>query len=141
MDRKETEYVFQWADEYTKKHPDILNKSTNDIFEELDDGTNEMHHLRWGVMVRARMKNMVNFSYSGIIEYLSDTDDSSLMSEYIGYALQTQYGINMVQLLIEGNDKGKDMFPYTSANILYDEEFDINSVKSILNVFENNKER
>lgn len=140
MDRKETEYVFQWADEYTKKHPDILNKSTNDIFEELDDGTNEMHHLRWGVMVRARMKNMVNFSYPGIIEYLSDTEDSSLMSEYIGYALQTQYGINMVQLLIEGNDKGKDMFPYTSANILYDEEFDINSVKSILNVFENNKE-
>ena len=51
MDRKEIERVFQWSDEYIKKNPDILNKSTNDIFDELDDGTKEMHHLRWGVMV------------------------------------------------------------------------------------------
>ena len=52
MDRKEIEHVFQWSDEYIKKNPEILNKSTNDIFEELDDGTKEMHHLRWGVMVQ-----------------------------------------------------------------------------------------
>ena len=46
MDRKEIEHVFQWSDEYIKKNPEILNKSTNDIFEELDDGTKEMH-LKW----------------------------------------------------------------------------------------------
>lgn len=140
MDRKEIEHVFQWSDEYIKKNPEILNKSTNDIFEELDDGTKEMHHLRWGVMVLARMKNMTDFSYSGIIEYLSNFNEYSLMSEYIGFVLQTQYGIYMARLLIEGNNMGKDMFPYVSANILYDDALDINDIRPILNVFEANKD-
>ena len=140
MDRKEIEHVFQWSDEYIKKNPEILNKSANDIFEELDDGTKEMHHLRWGVMVRARMKNMTDFSYSGIIEYLSNYNEYSLMSEYIGFVLQTQYGIYMARLLIEGNNMGKDMLPYVSANILYDDALDINDIRPILNVFEANKD-
>lgn len=140
MDRKKIEHVFRWSDEYIKNTPEILEKSTNEIFNELDDGTSEMRRLRWGVMVRANMKNLTDFSYSGIIEYLPDMGDNSLMAEYTGYVLQTQYGIRMVRLLIEGHNRHRNMFSYTSANILYDEILDIDDLASVLNVFEENKD-
>ena len=86
-------------------------------------------------MVRANMKNLTDFSYSGIIEYLPDTGDNSLMAEYTGYVLQTQYGIRMVRLLIEGHSRHRNMFSYTSANILYDEILDIDEFASVFECF------
>lgn len=62
--------MFVAADEIITKNPQILQKTTDEIFDELDDGTEEMIHNRWGVMVRARMQKLKSLAYLDIIDFL-----------------------------------------------------------------------
>ena len=71
MDRKEIEHVFQWSDEYIKKNPEILNKSTNDIFEELDG--NE------GILVASKIADRVGITRSVIVNALRKFESAGVI--------------------------------------------------------------
>ena len=67
-DREKIREVFDWGDKYIKENPEVFESSLDEIFEELNDGTKEMMHMRWAVMTRVSMKNVERFDYIGIIE-------------------------------------------------------------------------
>ena len=80
-ERQEITEMFAQADRYILKNPEILAKSIDDIFEDLDDGSPEMIHIRWGVMVRAKMANLMDFDNASVICFLSTIEEKNLMCE------------------------------------------------------------
>lgn len=54
-DLEEVKRMFVDADKIIQSRPELLSMSIDEIFEELNDGTQEMIHNRWGVMTRVKM--------------------------------------------------------------------------------------
>ena len=53
-DLQQTKRLLLEADQFIANHPEVLSMSTGGIFHELDNGTEKMKHLRWGVMKRVK---------------------------------------------------------------------------------------
>ena len=69
-DREKIKELFVAGDQYIENHPEVVKMTTDEIFHRLNDGTEEMIHLRWAVMVRVSMKQLDKFDYETVIEYL-----------------------------------------------------------------------
>ena len=60
-DLNEVVEMFRMADGLISENPTLLSMSTDQIFDELDDGTDKMRHIRWGVMTRTKMRELKSF--------------------------------------------------------------------------------
>ena len=99
-DLKEIENILKIADQMIKENPDLLTKTTDEIFDELDNGTSEMRHNRWGVMVRAAMTRLAGTEMKEILAFLYTIKENNLLCEYVGYILQQELHINLLELVI-----------------------------------------
>ena len=83
-DLKKIECVLGVADQIIKGNPDLLRKTTDEIFDDLDDGTQEMRRNRWGVMARAAMTRLTGTDIKEILTFLYTIKENNLLCEYIG---------------------------------------------------------
>ncbi|MBD5528716.1 MAG: hypothetical protein HDR02_09995, partial [Lachnospiraceae bacterium] len=138
-DLDEVKEMFITADRIINENPTLLEMSTDQIFDELDDGTEEMIHARWGVMVRVKMQELKSLRYEDIIEFLLTLNGHDLLSEYVGFILQSEYGISLLELLLESYQKGfhNHILKIVVACVEYEENCLIHKIDELLRIIEN----
>lgn len=62
-----------------------------------------MIHKRWGVTAWLVVKSINNFEIRELVRHLSKIESGILTYEYAGYLLQTEYHVNMEELLLESD--------------------------------------
>lgn len=135
-DLEKVKEMFKMADEIIHENPSLLLMSTDQIFDELDDGTQEMIHARWGVMTRVKMRELKSFQNQDIIKFLLTIKEHNLLSEYIGFILQSEYGISLLEVLLESYDCGvqNEVLPFVSACIEYEKDCFNEQIDKILGI-------
>lgn len=130
--------MFRAADEIIRERPELLSKHVDTIFNELDDGTPEMQHIRWGIMTRAKMTELTSLDNRGIIDFLQTIKDRNLLCEYIGYVLQSEYKIKLLSVLLDAYsiDVHNDIIPFVDACLEYDEECFVERIDEILDIID-----
>ena len=119
-DLESTKAMLNEADQFITEHPDVLEMSTDDVFDLMDDDTEKMRSMRWGVMARVALKEFTG-NDSELVDYLSGFSDGSLLCEIIGFILQQEQGIDFIELLLKANKKGKvdEIIPFIIELIKY----------------------
>ncbi len=127
--------MFVDADSAIKERPELLSMHIDEIFEELDE-TPEMRHIRWGIMTRAKMSEIKEYTSGNIIDFMKTITEHNLLCEYIGYVLQTEYHISLIKLLIEAyeNNVHKEVLPFVEACLEYEEDCCVENIDIILNI-------
>lgn len=114
--------IFKAADQIIKDRPEILSMDIDEIFDELDDGTREMKSVRWGVMTRVKMCEIDSFEIDNLIDFLLTIKEWDLLREYVGYVLQNEYSISLINLLIEASKKEvtNEIYPVVIPSLEYE---------------------
>ena len=131
--------MFSMADSLISENPALLSMSTDQIFDEFDDGTDKMRHIRWGVMARAKIRELNSFEIQDIIDFLLTIDEHNLLAEYIGFILQSEHNISLLELLLEACKKGvqNQILPFVKDCIEYEKESFIEQINKILRLIKN----
>lgn len=131
--------MFNLADELIAENPTLLSMSADQIFDELDDETDKMCHIRWGVMTRAKMRELKSFETQDIIEFLLTIEEYNLLVEYIGFILQSEHDISLLGLLIEAYQQGvqNQILPFVKECIEYEKNCFVEQIDIILELIEN----
>lgn len=127
--------MFVDADNVIKERPELLSMHIDEIFEEFD-GNPEMRHIRWGIMTRAKMAEIKEYTSGNIIDFMTNITEHNLLCEYIGYVLQTEYHISLNKLLIEAyeNSVHKEVLPFVEACLEYEQDSCVDKVDIILDI-------
>lgn len=135
-DLEEVKKMFKMADEIILEKPSLLSMSTDQIFDALDDGTQEMIHVRWGVMTRVKMRELRSLKSQDIINFLLAIKDRNLLSEYIGYVLQSEYDVNLLEILLESYEQGvqNQILPFVSSCVEYERNCFSKQIDKILGI-------
>ncbi|WP_195636539.1 hypothetical protein [Enterocloster bolteae] len=139
--REEVESVLNEGEKILLKRPELAEMSIHDMLNELDDGTEQMIHYRWGVAAWLVIKSLKSFESKMLVEPLSEVDSGVLTYEYAGYLLQSRYKVSMVELILEAEKCGKfdKIISYVKDNIIYEEKLYEQYIISVLNTMENHK--
>lgn len=135
-DLKDVKKMFETADEIIRERPELLSINVDEIFDELDDGTPEMYHNRWGVMTRVKIREIKSFENKGIIDFLLGVKARNLLSEYIGYILQSEYQISLLSLLLDAYAIGvhNEILPFVESCLEYEQDSFIEKIDDILDI-------
>lgn len=130
--------MFSMADGLISEDPTLLSMSTDQIFDELDDGTDKMRHIRWGVMTRTKMRELKSFEIQSIIDFLFEIEEHNLLAEYIGFILQSEYDISLLELLLEAYQQGvqNQILPFVKDCIEYEKDCFVEQIDKILGLIE-----
>ena len=141
-DLKKIECVLGVADRIIKGNPDLLRKTTDEIFDDLDDGTQEMRRNRWGVMARAAMTRLTGTNINEILAFLYTIKENNLLCEYIGYILQSELNISLLELQIEAHKEAADkkILPFVVRFIEYEKSCRMGTLDIILEIIQDVKD-
>lgn len=130
--------MFRTADRMISEDSTLLSMSTDQIFDELDDGTDKMRHIRWGVMTRTKMRELKSFEIQSIIDFLFEIEEHNLLAEYIGFILQSEYDISLLELLLEAYQQGvqNQILPFVKDCIEYEKDCFVEQIDKILGLIE-----
>lgn len=133
-DLEDVKRMFVDADKIIQSRPELLSMNIDEIFEELNDGTQEMIHNRWGVMTRVKMQELQVIDNEKIIDFLLGVKERNLLCEYIGFILQYEYGVSLLALLLNSYEKGvhNEIIPFVEHCIEYEKECFIERLDDIL---------
>lgn len=136
---EEVKEMFKAADEIIQNNPQLLSMTTDEIFDELDDGTKAMIHNRWGVMTRVKMMDLKSLEFKEVIDFLATIKERNLLCEYIGYTLQFEKKLSLLELLIESYKAGQvnDVLPFVEHCIEYEGHCLSEKLDDILGIIEN----
>lgn len=128
--------MFMDADKIIQSRPELLSMDIDEIFDELNDGTQEMIHNRWGVMTRVKMQELQSIDNEKIIDFLLDVKERNLLCEYIGFILQYEYGVGLLALLLNAYERGvhNEIIPFVEQCIDYEEECFVERLDDILEI-------
>lgn len=140
-DEKEMLNVLNIGKEILSEHPEFLSMELNDVMNELDDGTDEMIHNRWGVAAWLVVNRISSFETKELIKYLSKIDSGILTYEYAGYLLQTEYHVNMEELILEADQFGEfdKIVLYVCENISFWTELHQEFISAIISMLGRHK--
>lgn len=140
--REEVESALKEGEKILLKRPELAEMSIHDMLNELDDGTEQMIHYRWGVAAWLVVKPLKSFESKMLVEPLSKVDSGVLTYEYAGYLLLSKYKVSMVELILNADESGifDKIISYVTENIIYEEKFCEQYVIKILNMMGNHKE-
>lgn len=127
--------MFIEADNVIKERPELLSMHTDEIFEEFDANP-EMQYVRWGIMTRAKMSEIKEYTSGKIIDFMKTITECNLLCEYIGYVLQTEYHISLCRLLIEAYEGNvhKEVLPFVEECLEYEEDGCVENIDTFLNI-------
>ena len=128
--------MFMDPDKIIQSRPELLSMDIDEIFDELNDGTQEMIHNRWGVMTRVKMQELQSIDNEKIIDFLLDVKERNLLCEYIGFILQYEYGVGLLALLLNAYERGvhNEIIPFVEQCIDYEEECFVERLDDILEI-------
>lgn len=137
-DLEKVKKMFADGDALIKEKPELLTMHIDQIFDELDDGTPEMIHIRWGVMTRAKMTEIKSFCNIDILNFLTSIKDHNLLCEYIGYVLQVEHQISLVELLVNAYEEGvhKQILPFVESSLKNEKDCRIDKIDTILAIMD-----
>lgn len=122
------------------ERPELLKMNKEEILDVLDDGSREMIGYRWGVVAYAYVGELTDFSLSAIIEAFKDIKSGILTYEYIGFILQSEHDINLVDLLLAANemDLYDKILPFVERNIVFETTFAAEKIDAFLDAYYGN---
>lgn len=137
-DLDEVKKMFVDADNLIKERPELFNMDIDEIFDELDDGSKEMRHIRWGVMTRAKMAEMKSFCSNDILNFMVSIKDRNLLCDYIGYVLQAEHNVSLLELLLNSYEKNvqEQILPFVVSCLEYEEDCHIDRIDTFLEIIE-----
>lgn len=103
---------------------ELFSINRNEILDYLDDGSEEMRKVRWGVLAYLYIYEIKEFDYKNIIQKLAEIRDKKLTFEYIGFILQIEYKISLMKLVIEAEELNlfSDIIPFVCDNIINEDD-------------------
>jgi len=138
-DEQKIKEVLKTGKEILSSRPELASMKLCDVINELDDGTSEMIHNRWGVAAWVVTNSIKNFETKALVEQLSKVDSGPLTYEYVGYLLLTEYGVNLEDLLLQAErcSQFDKIVSFIIENLVYEEKLYEKNVLPILQVLEN----
>lgn len=120
FDKKEIENILSNAEQILINQPELAKMNLEDVINALDS-TKQMIRDRWGVAALLVVKSIKRWDLSDLVEKLSLVESGDLTYEYVGYLLQTRYGINMEALLLEADKQNKfdSIVKYIQPNLMF----------------------
>ena len=123
INKERIENVLNKGKTILEEHPELRDIDIRDVIDKLDDGTKEMISNRWGVAAWLVIESIENLEIRELIERLSAIENKTLITQYVGYILQKEYGINLEALILEADKYGKfDKIIYYVADNLHHQE-------------------
>ena len=122
--REKIEDVLYKGQAILSSRPELADMDLHDIINDLDDGTPEMLHNRWGVAAWVFVKSINDFTMQSLVESLSNVESGLLTYVYTGYLLLTRYGVNLEELLLCADkcDKFEKIIYFVCKNLIYEPE-------------------
>ncbi len=116
------------------ERPELGELDKEDVLEVLDDGSREMCGYRWGVVAYMYVGELKDFSLPAIIEQLKDIKSGILTYEYIGFILQNEYDVNLVELLLVAAKMGfyNKILPFVKRNLSFEKTFATEKIDEFL---------
>lgn len=139
--RSEIEEVLYTGRLILNQRPDLAMIPFDQILDELDDGTKEMIHNRWGVLAQVIIDSITNWETQGLVAYLSQIECPNLARDYVGYALQNEHGIILEDLVIESEKMRQfdKIILYVSRNLSFLPSLHLQTVIPFLEIMENHR--
>ncbi len=139
-DKDDIERVLSEGKRILSEHPELAEMSLNDVLDELDDGTQQMIHDRWGVTAWLVVKPITNFDITDLVIHLSQIESGVLTYEYAGYLLQAEFAVNLESLILEAERCGQfeKIALFVRTNLIFETKFHTQYVQQILVMLENN---
>jgi len=141
-DLKKIEKTIKEGKKILVERPEFLNMEIEDVLSELDDGTDEMLHNRWGVAAWVIVETLKGFDSKILVERLSRVRSGIFAYEYAIYILQKDNIINVEEILLEAEQQGKfdEIVSYVSKNIIYKAKTEKQYFLEILDVLDKHKD-
>lgn len=119
-DKKEIENILSNAEQILINQPELAKMNLEDVINALDS-TKQMIRDRWGVAALLVVKSIKRWDLPDLVDKLSLVESGDLTYEYVGYLLQTRYGINMEALLLEADKQNKfdSIVKYIQPNLMF----------------------
>ena len=139
--RAEIEEVLYTGRQILNQRQDLATIPFDQILDELDDGTKEMVHHRWGALAQVIIDSISNWETQGLVAYLSQIECQNLARNYVGYALQKEHGIILEDLVIEAEKMGQfdKIIPYISRNLSFLPSVNLQTVIAFLEILEKHR--
>lgn len=117
------ESLLRKSKDILSKQPGLFDNSPEEILERLNDGTQEMIHLRWGVAALVFVNGIEDLSYEGLAYSLTETSMPDNLCGKIMYILQRDKGINTIKLMVAARHIGRveKTVPFVCRNFSFDE--------------------
>ncbi len=120
-----------------EERPELLGMDKEEILDVLDDGSREMIGYRWGVVAYAYVRELTDFALPAIIEAFSGIKSGILTYEYIGFILQSEHDINLVDLLLVANNMNlyDKILPFVEQNVVFEKTFAPEKIDAFLDAY------
>lgn len=137
-EKQEIEAVLAEGRIILDERPELKLMSVDAILDELNDGTEEMIHNRWGVAAWIVVDSIKDMKFNVLVEHLASNTSGLLTDNYVGYLLQKEYNINLELLILEADKCGKyeKIVFYVLENLQYQEKYKSDNLLPILEMLE-----
>lgn len=138
-DKDEIERVLNNGRRILSGRPELAEMSLDDVLNELDDGTQQIIHDRWGVVSWLVIDSITIFGLTDLVDQLSKIESGILTYEYTGYLLHTKCKVNLESLILEAEQCGQfdKIVPYVSTNLIFESKVHAQYIQKILFMLEN----
>lgn len=137
-ERREIESALAEGKMILAQRPELRRVSIDAVLDELDDGTQEMIHNRWGTAAWIIVESIPDMKISVLVEHLASKVSGLLTDQYVGYLLQKEYHINLELLVLEAERRGQyeDIVYYVLENLQYQEKYEFENLLPLLEMLE-----
>lgn len=121
--REAMESLLRKSKDILSEQPGLFDNSPEEILEKLNDGTQEMIHVRWGVAAFVFVNGIEDLSYEGLAHSLTETSMPDNLCGKVMYILQRDKGINTIKLMVAARHIGRveKTIPFVCRNFAFDE--------------------
>ena len=110
--------ILKRGKELLKERSELWAMEPEKVLDELDD-TEEMLRDRWGVVAYLYTEKIKNCSKEELLKQLKQIQSGVLTYEYVGFILQQEQQVNLVELMIDGHRSGcqDEILPFVYENL------------------------
>lgn len=137
-ERREIESALAEGKKILNARPELRRMSIDAVLDELNDGTQEMIHNRWGTAAWIIVESIPDMKISVLVEHLASKVSGLLTDQYVGYLLQKEYHINLELLVLEAERRGQyeNIVYYVLENLQYQEKYEFENLLPLLEMLE-----
>lgn len=125
--------VLKKGRELLADRPELKTMQPEKVLDELDS-TNELIRNRWGAVAYLYADPLKNVGRQEMLEQLKQIKSGILTYEYVGFILQQEQDISLVDLLIDSgkSDCQDEIFPFVCPNLIYEKQIDTSKTVDFL---------